>query len=163
MKEIKLTQNKIAIVDDEDFGKISSFKYRFDCGYATRTLPKKEFGKKTNRRLHHDIVGKPEKGMQVDHINRNKLDNRKINLRIVTPSENLINRSVRKDCVSGYKGVVFCKNRNSYKKWRVHIKNVKTGKLQCFGYFETLKEAIVVYNKNALELNGKFTVLNKIV
>jgi len=159
---IKLTQGLETIIDDEDFDRLRHYKYRFDGGYAVRTLPIKEKGYKTNYKLHHDIVGKPPKGMHVDHINRNKLDNRKENLRIVTPSENVMNKTVRKDCVSGYKGVVLCKSRNSYKQWRAHIQNTVTKKLECVGYFETLKEAVIAYNKRAEELRGKFAVLNEI-
>jgi hypothetical protein len=55
----------------------------------------------------HRFILMPPKGLYVDHINRNTLDNRLINLRIVTASDNAQNRKIRSDCRSGYKGVIW--------------------------------------------------------
>lgn len=55
--------------------------YGYPCSYISGTMVK----------LHHLIVGKPPEGKVTDHINRNKLDNRRKNLRFVTQRENLLN------------------------------------------------------------------------
>ena len=89
MKKIKLTQGKFALVDDEDFEKVNAYKWCF-LRYARRTIYKN--GIKKNWFLHWDIIGQPERGFEVDHINQNKLDNRRNNLRIVTHSINQQNK-----------------------------------------------------------------------
>ena len=87
---------------------------------------------------HHDnLVGKPEKPYEVDHINRNRLDNRKENLRFVTSTQNNINMGVCKINTSGYKGVNWDKRRQ---KWRARIKLHR--KEIHLGYFETKEEAV---------------------
>jgi hypothetical protein len=92
MKEIKLTKGKTAIVDDEDFDRLSQYKWQFAViGYARRTVYVK--GKKGRQTLymHRDILATPS-DMFTDHINGNRLDNRKENLRVCTQAENNRNR-----------------------------------------------------------------------
>ena len=60
-----------------------------------------------------------EKGQVVDHINHNKLDNRKVNLRVCTDMENSKNKGLRKDNKSGVTGVVWNNEKN---KWTVNIR-----------------------------------------
>ncbi len=100
MKKIKLTQGKFALVDDEDFERLSKFKWCFGV-YARRNFMVDN--KQVGFYMHWDIVGKPLKGMVVDHINGNELDNRRSNLRICTYSENNKNFKVhREGRVIGY-------------------------------------------------------------
>lgn len=66
----------------------------------------------------HRIINNTPEGMFTDHINRNKLDNRKENLRTVTEKQNKYNRPVQKNNSSGYAGVHFDKNK---KKWCASI------------------------------------------
>ena len=88
MKKIKLTQSKYALVDNEDFESINKQKWYFaKKGYAVRHIVKSN-GKQGDWYMHWGIVGKPERGMETDHINGGKLDNRRHNLRICTISEN---------------------------------------------------------------------------
>lgn len=76
--------------------------------------------------LHQLITGKKN----IDHKNRNPLDNRKINLRDATPSQQVQNQPVRKTNTSGFIGVRFCKN---IQKWRARIViNYKEINLGCF-------------------------------
>lgn len=94
---------------------------------------------KTKIYLHQYIIGKKD-GLVCDHINRNKLDNRKSNLRLVTPLENSLN----KDVVEKAKGIYFDKSGN---RWRACISvNNKTIKL---GSFKTMEDAINA-RKNAI-------------
>ena len=94
MKEIVLTKGKVALVDNDDFEMVSKKKWRFierkdGTGYASRTEGK--VGERFEWYMHWEIIGKPSNGLVVDHINRNKLDNRKENLRVITHRENLRN------------------------------------------------------------------------
>lgn len=89
-------------------------------------------------RLHRYIIGedKIETGKVVDHINRNTLDNRKSNLRIVTVFENNQNIGMNSRNTSGVKGVFYDKSRS---KWIANLyRNGKTHSVRC----DTLDEAI---------------------
>ena len=101
--EIVTLKNEVILVDDEDFSKIrKSSWYVSNRGYVcTRTERKIKYL--------HRILMNPSEKLQVDHINHNKLDNRKINLRIVTNQQNHFNRSINKNNKSGAKGVYFNK------------------------------------------------------
>lgn len=133
MKKIKLTKGKYAIVDDEDFEFLSQFNWQCDSsGYAVRDIGGRKNKKRT---LMHSLLNKTPKGFHTDHINRNKLDNRKVNLRTTTPSQNILNSKISKNNTSGYKGVQWYKNR-----WVARIKfNYKTMYL---GRFKLLSEAL---------------------
>jgi len=80
-----------AIIDKEDKQKVIGYKwYKNNSGYVICYLGKK-YGSKCGKRvlLHHIIIGK-KRGLVVDHINYNKVDNRKINLRHITQNENIV-------------------------------------------------------------------------
>lgn len=94
---------------------------------------------------------------QPDHINRNRLDNRRCNLRPVTLSQNNCNRGIPSNNTSGYKGVWFDKCRG---KWRGDIR--VSGKKISLGYHDDPKEAVKAYNEAALKYHGEFAVLNEI-
>ncbi len=106
MKKIKLTQGKYALVDNEDYPLLSRHKWLV---HKTRGgslyVESSSFAKGKQTFIHRAIMGRGRK--DVDHINRNPLDNRKNNLRFVTKSENLINRRRFKGTKSKYKGVYF--------------------------------------------------------
>ena len=105
MKKIKLTQNKVAIVDSDMFDYLNQFKWRYhNLGYAV-----------TGRGIYmHKIINKTPNGFETDHINRNKLDNRKSNLRSATQGQNRINTNPQKNNTSGYTGIKFNKVRNTW-------------------------------------------------
>jgi hypothetical protein len=152
MKYIELTRGKVAIVDDEDFERLNQLKWHVTrFGYAGHWFPKKKYV------FMHNLIQKVPIGMQPDHINRNKLDNRKCNLRICTKSENNINKSLHPCNTSGFRGVHFYKSR---KKWQAYIN--KDSKRTFLGYFKTKEEAALVYNNFALKYFGEFAVLNKL-
>lgn len=102
--------------------------------------------------LHHLIIGKPEKGFVTDHINRNRLDNRRENLRHVPFAMNIQNAKGQPN-LSGYKGVA-----KSGKRWRAYIKPL--GKQLHLGSFATKEEAAKAYDKSAGEYWGKYAYLN---
>ena len=88
--------------------------------------------------------------VQIDHINRNKIDNRIENLRISTPSHNCQNRDIRSNNTSGYKGVSY---NIQNKKWMAYIGI--NGKQKHLGYFTTAEEAYEAYKNKAKELNSQ--------
>jgi hypothetical protein len=104
----------------------------------------------------HRLVMKPPQGMVVDHIDGDKLDNRKSNLRICTQQENKFARHAV-DAKSGYKGVYYQKGNGRW--WasvqaRCHIYHL--------GRFDSAEKAALAYNDKALELFGEFAVLNEV-
>ena len=118
MKKITLTQGKEAIVDDDDYEMLMEYKW---CAqkritgifYVARSTPKDSSGKQKILLLMHREITNAPKGMEVDHINGNPLDNRKENLRICTNQQNAMNRGKRSDNTSGYKGVSYKKKKSS--------------------------------------------------
>jgi hypothetical protein len=93
--------------------------------------------------------------MDTDHINHNKLDNRKENLRICTEAENVHNTRISRNNTSGYKGVTFHKRD---KKWQTQIRSGQ-GK-RYLGYFNTAEEAAKNYDEKAKEAFGEFARTN---
>jgi hypothetical protein len=95
IRHILLTQGEIAIVDAEDYERLNavlwSTHYNRNMAYARRALPKVN-GVWKEQKMHHVIMGVPPKGLMIDHINGNGLDNRKCNLRIVTNRQNCMNK-----------------------------------------------------------------------
>lgn len=116
MRYITLTKGAKAIIDDADFEKAAKYKwYCSSMGYATRT----EYidGIRKEILLHRFLLG-AKSGQEIDHINRNPLDNRRGNLRFCSRSENNHNRGVNKNNKSGYTGVYWHKGA---KKWLAQI------------------------------------------
>lgn len=152
MAYIQLTQGKRAIVDEEDFEKLSQYSWVYHSkGYAHTTVRLKS-GRRTTVKMHRMILNAP-KGIQVDHENLDGLDNRKSNLRLATQSQNMMNRKVQKNNKSGYKGVNF---RGFTYRARIQVE----GKLIRLGNFKTAVEAARAYDTKAKESFGEFANLN---
>lgn len=154
MREIKLANNRgITLVDDEYYDMLIQYHWSLDSsGYAQKAT--KINDKWIPERIHKLLIDIP-KGLEVDHINNNRLDNQKSNLRIVTRSQNMMNKSVYKNSTSKFKGVSWNKNTN---KWRSVIG--LNGKYYHLGVFENEFEAAKAYNKKAIELFKEFANLN---
>ena len=106
-----------------------------------------------SKTLHKNLLGKQEKGFVIDHINRNKLDNRYNNLRVITSRENSYNRTKSITSNNKYKGIV--KRGNKY------IASItKDGLRKEIGGFETEEDAARMYDMMAEELFGEFAGLN---
>ena len=90
MATIELTQGKEAIVDERDTH-LKKWKWFYQNGYACRNAPTVN-GKRGAVYMQHVIVGRPLNGLEVDHINGIRHDNRRSNLRFVTHRENGMNR-----------------------------------------------------------------------
>lgn len=155
MKLIDLTQGKQAIVDDEDYGFLMQWAWQYDGGYARRSVYLGKVRgkyKRFNLKMHR-VVNKTPDGLETDHINGNKLDNRKKNLRSCTRSQNMSSRGQWGKSL--FKGVRKLPNCN---RWIVRIQ-VK-GKRQYLGTFRSALEAAKAYNVAAKDLQGDFARLN---
>lgn len=154
MKIIYLTRGFSCIVDDSDYGELSRYRWHYSNGYARRCI--KNGGRGKALKMHRQIIKVPS-GYQIDHINHNKLDNRRENLRICTAGENQRNRLITTSNRSGYKGV--CWSKDSHK-WQAQIKVNR--KMTYLGMFSDVKDAAIAYNQAAIRLHGDFAVLNVI-
>lgn len=144
MKQILLSKNQFAIVDDEDFEYLNQFKWCLFNGYAGRMDKKRQIS------MHRYLMNTPEK-MVCDHINGRKLDNRKENLRNCTQGQNCMNR--RKDL----KGIIHERG-----KWTAKIVCIESGikKQRRLGKFGNKQDAYDAYDKAAKFYFGEYAALN---
>lgn len=135
-----------SLVDEEDYDRLmicnwskrtDGYAYNFKSGY-----------------MHRFILGVTDSSLVVDHVNHDRLDNRKSNLRLCTHQENIFNmKSITG--ASKYKGVSYDKTCN---KWASEItKNYTKHRL---GFFDNEIEAALAYDKKAKEIFGDFAYLN---
>lgn len=163
--EINLSRGMVAIVDSDDFERLSQYKWcAVRHGQIGSWYPQTNIGKKPNCTTikMHQLIMQAPLGFEIDHKNRNGLDNRKNNLRICSRSQNLANKEKRKGTSSKFKGVDFYnpKHYQAKKNWRARIRVEK--KLKCIGYFTTEAEAAKAYNEAAIKAFGEFSCLNQI-
>jgi hypothetical protein len=145
-KKIYLLDDVYALVDDEDYEWLSTYTwYYHSAGYAMTE----------NSVLMHRMILNSPKGIFTDHVNRNRLDNRKSNLRMCTVSENNKNKGMRSDNKSGYKGVHWDK-RN--KKWRARI--VLDKKSIHLGLFSSIEYAVKAYDEASPKYHKEFSSPN---
>jgi len=158
MKKIPLTQGKIALVDDEDYERVSKFKWHAanEGGrwYAKRKLLLSEGrGRRKSVTMHRFILDYPDS--LIDHISHKTLDNRRSNLRLCTAQQNFRNGLPRRNTSSPYKGVCWHKVR---KKWQAYIGDAYRN---CYlGIFRSEVRAAKAYDKAAKEKFGEFAYLN---
>jgi len=155
-KLIPLSQDKFAIVDAEDYEWLSNYKW---CASRKKRVFYARRNERRTRRqiiMHRFILNAP-KGLFVDHINHNGLDNRRSNLRLCTRTENNRNRrpNVQPNQSSKYKGVSFDKKRNLFRAFIYRNK-----KQYYLGSFKNETDAAKAYDKKAKELFGEFAYLN---
>lgn len=157
-KKIPLGKSKkSALVDDEDYEFLIQNKWYFMKteqigGYASTHI--------TGKTIYmHRIVNKTPEGFFTDHINGDKLDNRKSNLRTATERQNRMNQKIKAPNKSSkYKGVSWNK---LFKKWEVYI-HAKGRKKIVIGYFNDEKIAAKAYNSKSKELYGDFASINTV-
>lgn len=159
MKEIPLTQGKVAIVDDEDFEIFKQYKWHYAAGYARRNKRLENGSRKIE--FMHRLIAKTPEGLIADHINGNTLDNRKVNLRNVTSAQNARNARKKSKAKSKYKGVTFFKRKKDViGKW-VSVIQVD-GKSVKLGYFNSEVKAAEAYNEAAIKYHGEYAVINEV-
>jgi len=161
MMKIKLTQGKVALVDDTDFMWLSRWKWHahkdHENFYACRRVLS-SLGVNEHLSMHRQILGLEfGDSRQGDHKNHNTLDNRRENIRIATLTQNRGNQKIRSGGTSKYKGVCWVKQR---KKW--HAQLAIKSKSKSLGFFMSERTAAFAYNLAAKKYFGKFALLNKI-
>jgi len=153
LREIPLTRGMTALVDDGDFEMLSGFKWHAtSTGYAARSVW--AGGRKVPCYMHRMIL-LPDPGQEVDHINRDPLDNRRSNLRTATSAENRRNTGPWSTNTSGYKGVYWFRRDHN---WTAHI--TKNYHAQHLGYFDNARDAALAYDAAARDLFGEFAWVN---
>jgi hypothetical protein len=157
MKEILLTQGKVAIVDDADYEYLSKYKWhaiKYKNGFYAGKSSSRKIGAKRVIHMHRFILS-PEKNKLVDHIDGNGLNNSRSNLRITDYSKNGMNRKKEIGLSSKYKGVSY---RSKTNRWRslicINRKQIE------IGVYKSEIEAAIAYNKKAIELYGEYSNLN---
>lgn len=160
MKQIYLTQNQIALVDDEDY----EFLVNFNSWCATTHKRRKTFyavsskmvgDKCKNFFMHRLLLNISSNDLFVDHIDGNGLNNQRSNLRICTRNENQQNRPKNKNNKSGYKGVYWNTERG---KWQADIMVDK--KKVYLGRFDNVELAAKAYKDAALKYHAEYANIN---
>lgn len=163
-KLIHLTQGKICIVDSCDYDTLIKHKWFASSvdkrvWYAQRTH--NENGRKGKRHcvfIHRAILGLVGiKGISIDHIDGDGLNNTRSNLRIVTQSQNLQNSRKHHNNKTGYKGVhIEIRGASTYYRARIKVE----GKTLSLGYFKDKLSAAKSYNEAALKFFGEYAKPN---
>lgn len=157
MKIIKLTKGFEAIVDDENYEYLNQFKWHnSQTGKDNKYNYARARYHGKNVKMHRLILSVFDENVHVDHINGNTLDNRKINLRACSRSENKCNSIKNTKTSSIYKGVSY--DEHGKKKWKACT--TKDGKNIYLGRFESEIEAAKAYDAYAREHYGEFAKIN---
>jgi hypothetical protein len=159
MAELLLAAGHIALVDDVDFELIAPYKWHRRTGWSTSyvgtaiKLPTGRFG----TLYLHRLITNAQPGEVVDHRNHDGLDNRRVNLRLCSATQNNGNMRRPVTNTSGYKGVNWVPSRGY---WRAEIH--KCRRKHFLGSFSNPEDAARAYNTAALELFGEFALLNEV-
>lgn len=150
-REIALTRGLVAIVDAEDYERVCNVRWYPQIRSPEHIYARTKIGGKTV--MMHRVVTNAPPGAHVDHINRNCLDNRKVNLRVCTPWQNSSYCVHRRAPKYGYRGIM--RGRNGFRA------NISHCGWRVFGkYHSTAIEAAQDYDLLALKLKAEFAVLN---
>lgn len=149
MRKVKLTQGKYALVDNRDFKRVSRWRWYANryrgTFYAVRNIVEK--GKAVTVLLHRFIVSAGPKEM-VDHVNHNGLDNRRLNLRLCSNAENLLNR--RKANKNNRLGVLGVRRERGSKTWVARI-IIGRKEIRSSGH-KTMRSAVAARKKMLADL-----------
>lgn len=150
---------KIILVDEEDYERVS--KYRWKINKRRHNFYAQAWIKNTDQTvmMHRFIMGVEigNKGLVVDHIDGNGLNNSKSNLRACTNKQNCWNQRLAVNNTSGFRGVTHRKAQNGYVA-RIRVND----KLIFLKWTKDIKEAAIAYNEAAIKYYGEFARLNVI-
>lgn len=158
MKEIILSQNKVALVDDDDYEWLSQYKWSAAKNAKTYYAVRIDFSSGEAKTVTmHRLILNPSPELETDHIDGNGLNNMRSNLRLSTSQQNKFNR--RPFGKSKYTGVaVWYRNGHRYIRASIY----QDGKNISLGLFPAEEEAALAYNEAALKYRGEYARLNLI-
>lgn len=149
---IALGRGKFALVDDTDYQTVTQYRWHYDKNnYAQRTV--RIEGKIRVTRM-HVLLLQPQAGFETDHVNGDGLDNRRMNLRIVSRQENIRTCAARRGSASGYRGVRF----SARDGWMARISDGASCVSRCG--FASAEEAARAYDALARKLHGQHARMN---
>ena len=158
MKRIPLSQELFALVDDNDYTRVSKYRWwavkQGKTYYAHRHITKAAY--RYTRQTMHRFIMRPGSKEVVDHIDRDGLNNTRANLRIATHAQNHRNAPANVNNSSGFKGVH--KRKNSIK-WIAQIRDTSGRRVYLGDYF-TPEDAARAYDAAAVKYHGEFAQLN---
>ena len=147
-------RNEYIHLDVRDLIYVRFFRWYINGnGYAIATFPK-EMGDWNKKLLMHRLITQCPEHLHVDHINHNKLDNRRKNLRVCNRKQNQGNSRKQSNNKTGFKGVFRSPNGKFIAQAKIDLKSIH------IGTFETAEEAAKAYDKVALAEWGEFAKLN---
>jgi hypothetical protein len=133
------------MIDDEDYENLIEFVWYFhkSDGYVYKNIEKKRASKRISM---HKFLMNPAEGMDIDHVDRNKLNNQKSNLRIVEHKINARNRKIPCNNKTGFMGV--------WKQDNKYVAEIRKDNIKYYlGIYCTALEAALAYDKKAKEFN----------
>ncbi len=151
VRHLPLGDGHYAIVDTADYEELSQYTWHFHNGYAMRWENRREVY------MHRQIMN-PPKGKVVDHVNHNRVDNRRSNLRICNRRQNIFNQPSKRATASPFKGVSYRKYPSGRRKCYAQIRI--DGKKTYLGSFAAEADAARAYDRAAVEHHGEFAHLN---
>jgi hypothetical protein len=162
MGEIRLTNGDVALVDDDCVTLLEGYKWncavkKLKHGESKYASAYVKNGDEWDHLLMHRIIVGATKGVIVDHVDGNGINNHRYNLRIATHTQNMRNRQVTPGFTSVYKGVWWNKRDRV---WQACIKC--DGRTIHLGSFRTQEQAAVSYNEAARKYHGDFSLLNNL-
>ena len=164
MREIPLTKGKVALVDDEDYERLSAHSWHYlkdrknQTGYATRAIYMPSTGSNRTVYMHREIVG-AQTGEVVDHANHDGLDNRRCNLRKCTPRQNGGKSLLCESNKTGFKGVTRRWSKQSGEVFLAQMPQID-GKRLTPRRYATAEDAARAYDAAARVAFGEFAKLN---
>lgn len=158
MKAIMLTQDQIALVDDEWYDYLSQWKWHAKWSNHAQTFyAAKMICKRPHRKIlyMHNVIAYTPLHLQVDHMDHVGTHNWIMNLRWATRSQQMMNRRWQSGTSSQFKGVYWYK---ALQKWKASI--IFNYQHTHLGYFNDEIQAALAYDRAAKELFGEFAYLN---